>query len=247
MRAGGPGRAGVPAGGDASAPSGVESSRGALAKALGFGAVVVGLLAASAALGWGDALMGADAMARLQTAVGAHPVLTGVTYVALSIVGCVVLALPGVVFALVAGVVFGPLAGTLLCWVAVSLGACVSFLAGRYFLKDALKPRLEKSALLNRVLFAGAHRSDVYLLAVTRLIPVFPYNLQNFAYGVTDVGFAPYAAYSALFMLPGTAVYTMASAGLVDADNRVLCFALSAALLVATLAVAALLKRRAGL
>ena len=71
---------------------------------------------------------------------------------------------------------------------------------------------------------------------MTRLVPLFPYNLQNFAYGITDIGFAPYAVYSALFMLPGTAAYTVAAAGLVDPANRLACFGIAGALLVATLA-----------
>ena len=40
---------------------------------------------------------------------------------------------------------------------------------------------------------------------ITRLVPLFPYNLQNFAYGVTDMPLKTYAAGSFLFMLPGTA------------------------------------------
>lgn len=212
-----------------------------------FAAVAVALLALNAAFGWSDALLGDGAVEALREAVLDRPVLAGLAYVALSVVGCVALALPGVVFALVAGAVFGALWGTLLCWAAVTVGACVAFAVGRYFLKDALKPKLEKSKALNRLLFEGAGKSDVYLLAVTRLVPVFPYNLQNFAYGVTDIRFAPYAAYSALFMLPGTAVYTVAAAGLVDPENRLACFALAAALLAVTLVAAYVLKKRAGL
>ena len=101
-------------------------------------------------------------------------------YCVVAIVGCVVLALPGVLFALAAGAVFGPVVGTVLCWASMTLGACGAFCVGRYFLKDALKPRLEKSQLLNRLLFEGADRSDVFVLAVTRLVPVFPFNFLSY-------------------------------------------------------------------
>lgn len=212
-----------------------------------FAAAVALAVGLNAAFGWSDALADGRLLAGLQALVAEHPLQAGLLYVGLSVVGCVVLAVPGVVFALVAGTVFGALWGTFLCWAAVSAGACLAFVAGRYFLKDALKPRLARSAALNRLLFEGARSSDVYLLAVTRLVPLFPYNLQNFAYGITDIGFAPYAAYSALFMLPGTAVYTVAAAGLVDPTNRLACFGVAGALLVATLAAAALLKRSAAL
>ncbi len=211
-----------------------------------FVGVVVALFVLNWTFGWSDTLLDGSAIEMLREVVDGHPVWAAGAYLVLCVVGCVVLALPGVVFALVAGSVFGALWGTLLCWVAVSAGACIAFLVGRYFLKDALKPKLEKNAALNRLLFEGADKSDVYLLAVTRLVPVFPYNLQNFAYGVTDIRFVSYAVYSAVFMLPGTAVYTLAAAGLVDAGNRALYLVLAAVLLVATLAAAYVLKRKAG-
>ena len=68
------------------------------------------------------------------------------------------------------------------------------------------------------------------------------YNLQNFAYGITDVSFGHYALYSAAFLFPGTAAYTVAAAGLVDEGQRLVCFAVAAVLLVATLVAARALK-----
>lgn len=197
-------------------------------------------------LGWDQALLSGEALETLKDLVRMHPVAIAAGYVVLSTVACVALALPGVLFALVAGVLFGPVWGTLLCWIAVVAGAYLAFLVGRYVLKDALKPKLARNAALNKLLFEGASTSAVYLLAVTRLVPVFPYNVQNFAYGITDIGFKPYALYSALFMLPGTAAYTVAAAGLIDESARWVCFAIAAVLMVATVAVARVLRRRAG-
>ena len=57
---------------------------------------------------------------------------------------------------------------------------------------------------------------------ITRLVPLFPYNLQNFAYGVTDIRFSTYSICSLIFMLPGTAMYTVGTAGLADKENRIL-------------------------
>ncbi|MEE8716084.1 MAG: VTT domain-containing protein [Coriobacteriales bacterium] len=207
------------------------------------GAVLV-LLALNLTFGWSDQLLGTSTTETLRALLVDHPVGAAALYFSLTVVGAVALAMPGVVFALVAGTVFGAVEGTLLCWSAVSVAACVSFLVGRYFLRDALRPRLVRYALLDRLLFSGADRSDAYLLAITRLVPVFPYNVQNFAYGVTDIGFVPYAVYSAVFMLPGTAVYTLAAAGVVDEENRVALFVAAAALLALTLLVAWLIKRR---
>lgn len=194
--------------------------------------------------GWSGYLSDPEALPALRRAMEEHFALALLLYGVLTVAGCVLLALPGVTFALAAGTLFGPLWGTLACWLSVSLGACLSFWVGRYFLKDALKPKLERNAYLRRLLFEGAGRSDVFLLAVTRLVPVFPYNLQNFAYGITDIKFLPYALYSALFMLPGTAAYTVGTAGILEPDKRLPYLLCAGVLLAGVLAVSWRLKKR---
>lgn len=211
-----------------------------------FVGTLVALALAVRLAGWDRALLSGDVLDALGLLAQEHPAPMAMAYMGVSVAACVALAVPGVVFALVAGVLFGPLWGSVLCWVAVVAGACLSFLLGRYVLKDALKPKLERHEALNKLLFQGAPANAVYLLAVTRLVPVFPYNLQNFAYGVTDIGFVPYALYSALFMLPGTVAYTVAAAGLVGEEGRLACFAVAAALVLATVGVARVLRRRTG-
>lgn len=212
-----------------------------------FIALVLAIVIANHFFGWSDWIISGELSRTLEAMIAENYALACVLYVVLSILGSIVLALPGVLFALAAGAIFGPIMGTFLCWFSMSLGACGAFIAGRYFLKDALKPKLEKNKTLNKFLFEGADKSDVFLLAVTRLVPVFPFNLQNFAYGVTDIRFAPYALYSALFILPGTAAYTIGAAGIVDSENRVLLIAIAVALFAVSFGVAWFLKRKAGI
>lgn len=214
------------------------------AKLWAFIGTAIVLFVLNMVFGWSDALSGTDAMATMRALLEENALVAGLVYVLVSTAACVVLMMPGFVFALVAGALFGPVWGTLLCWVAVTAGAIAAFVAGRFFLKDAVKPRLAKSPALNKLLFEGAHKSDLYLLAVTRLVPVFPYNLQNFAYGITDVSFGHYALYSAAFLFPGTAAYTVAAAGLVDEGQRLVCFAVAVVLLAVTLVAARALKGR---
>lgn len=214
------------------------------AKLWAFIGTAIVLFVLNMVFGWSDALSGTDAMATMRALLEENALVAGLVYVLVSTVACVVLMMPGFVYALVAGALFGPVWGTLLCWVAVTAGAIAAFVAGRFFLKDAVKPLLAKSPALNRLLFEGAHKSDLYLLAVTRLVPVFPYNLQNFAYGITDVSFGHYALYSAAFLFPGTAAYTVAVAGLVDEGQRLVCFVVAAVLLAVTLVAARALRGR---
>jgi uncharacterized membrane protein YdjX (TVP38/TMEM64 family) len=160
------------------------------------------------------------------------------------VVGCVVLALPGVTFAIIAGVVFGPVLGTVCCSVATTLGAMIAFLVGRFFLKDSIKPVAMKNRYLKKWLFDESGGNEIFILMITRLVPLFPYNLQNFAYGVTDIRFSTYSICSLLFMLPGTAMYTVGTAGLADRENRILYLGIALGLAVVVTAVGVILKKR---
>ncbi|MDR1740644.1 MAG: VTT domain-containing protein [Synergistaceae bacterium] len=164
-------------------------------------------------LGCDEYVSGAG-VAKLREAAADNRLAASLLYFGGTTLCCVFLALPGVTFAVAAGVIFGPAAGTLLCLAATTAGASLSFLAGRYFLRDAVKPMAERSARLKRLLFDEANkRSAVTLLMITRLLPIFPYNLQNFAYGVTDIGFWRYTVCTFVFMAPGVAFFTFGAAG----------------------------------
>ena len=212
-----------------------------------FVAVIALLLVLNAVFGWSGMLEQAMGAEGLRVMMEAHPVRAVALYLVVTVIGCVALFMPGIVFAIIAGLAFGPIWGSVLCLIAATVGSSLSFLVGRYFLKDSLKPRIARYDALNRLLFDGAQRNAVFVLALTRLVPIFPFNLQNFAYGITDIRFAPYAIYSALFILPGTAVYTLGAAGIVDEENRLVCLVLAGVFLAATLLVAWILKRRANI
>ena len=171
-------------------------------------------------------------------------VLAGTIYVVLTIVGCVVLALPGAAFAVLAGLIFGPVIGTALCSLATTIGASGAFLAGRFFLRDSVKPKIEKNQYLNRLLFDESGENEILVLMVTRLIPLFPYNLQNFAYGITNIKFWPYTFYSFLFMLPGTAMFTMGTACLVGKEHRVICTAVTLGLVLFVFGFGYILRKK---
>lgn len=173
-----------------------------------------------------------------------HFVLAALIYIGLTVVACVVLALPGVTFAILAGVIFGPWWGTLFCLIATTVGAIIAFIVGRFFLKDSIKPMVAKNALLKKILFDDAGRSDIVLLAITRLVPLFPYNIQNFAYGITDISLAHYSFYTFVFMVPGVALYTIGTAGFTSGTNRWLYFGIAAVLLVLVMFLGWFIKKK---
>lgn len=165
-------------------------------------------------------------------------------YSGLTIVGCVLLALPGITFAVFAGLLFGPWLGTLACLLATTAGAVLAFLVGRFFLRDSIKPLVMKNRWMKKVLFEDAGRSDLVVLMITRLVPVFPYNLQNFAYGITDISLGAYTLYTFLFMLPGVALFTVGSAGFTAGENRWVYFGAAGILLVLVFAMGWLVKKK---
>ena len=164
-------------------------------------------------------------------------------YMLVTIVGSVVLALPGVTFAILAGLLFGPVLGTILCTISATAGAVLAFLAGRFFLRDSIRPAAMKNQYLKKWLFDETGSNEIFILMITRLVPLFPYNLQNFAYGVTDIKFSTYSICSLIFMLPGTVMYTVGTAGLADKENRILYIGIALVLAVVVMGLGAFLKK----
>ena len=163
--------------------------------------------------GWSGYLGNLDNLGFLKEMVQQNLWQAMLIYLVVTVVGCVVLALPGATFALFAGILFGPWLGILNCLVATTLGASAAFLTGRFFLKDSIKPIAQKNRYLKKLLFDSNPKSELVVLMITRLVPLFPYNLQNFAYGITDISFWKYTIYTFVFMFPGVSFFTIGAAG----------------------------------
>ncbi len=117
----------------------------------------------------------------------------------------VVAFVPASILTLAAGAIFGLGAGTAYVFVAATVGACAAFLVARYFARSWVEHRIQgnaKFAAVDREV-ARQGRKIVFLL---RLSPAFPFNLLNYALGLTQVRFGDYAL-AALGMLPGTFLY----------------------------------------
>lgn len=209
-----------------------------------FVGLVVLILICNHIFGWSSYFGDRNNLQFLEEMVQENLILASLLYVVLTAVGCVALALPGVTFAILAGLIFGPVLGTLLCSLATTVGAMAAFLAGRFFLKDSIKPVVMKNKYLKKWLFDESGKNEIFILMLTRLVPLFPYNLQNFAYGITDIRFSTYSLYSLIFMLPGTAMYTVGTAGIADGENRLLYIGIAAVLAVAVAGLGTFFKKK---
>ena len=114
---------------------------------------------------------------------------------------------PGLPLDLAAGVLFGPVWGTVYSLVGATAGATVAFLAARTVGRDWTEKKL--SGPLKK-LKEGVDKGGWEFVAFVRLVPVIPFNLLNYALGLTRIGLAPYVLASAVFMAPATAVYVYA-------------------------------------
>lgn len=128
-----------------------------------------------------------------------------VTFVMLYI-GATVLFLPGSVLTLGAGFVFGVVRGSIIVSVAATLGATAAFLVGRHLARGWVSRQIEGSAKF-KAMDEAVGREGWKIVGLTRLSPVFPFNLLNYAFGVTRVSLRDYVLASWIGMMPGTLMY----------------------------------------
>lgn len=119
-----------------------------------------------------------------------------------------VVALPGSVLTLAAGTLFGSVKGVIIVSVASTLGASLAFLIGRYFARDAVAHWLSDNDKFQKLDKMTRDRGAV-IVALTRLVPIFPFNLLNYGFGLTNVRFRTYVFWSWLCMLPATILYVV--------------------------------------
>ena len=113
--------------------------------------------------------------------------------------------LPGSVLTLLGGVLFGPVFGTFYSLTAATIGAMASFLISRYLASDWVN---KKAAGRTQQLINGVEKEGWRFVAFTRLVPLFPFNLLNYALGLTKISFSQYSIATFIFMLPGALAYT---------------------------------------
>jgi uncharacterized membrane protein YdjX (TVP38/TMEM64 family) len=119
-----------------------------------------------------------------------------------------VAAIPATILTLAGGVLFGPWLGTGLVSVGSMVGASFCFLIARYFAREATARWFNRSKRFRR-LDEMTERFGTIIVAIVRLVPFFPSNLVNYAFGLTRVGFTTYVFWSWLCMLPFTFLLVM--------------------------------------
>jgi len=156
-----------------------------------------------------------------------------------------VIAFPGSVLTVAAGSLFGSLTGFFTVSAGSTLGAALAFLAARYAARGYVENRLKDNDKFQKLDLLTARHGNI-IVAVTRLVPLFPFTLLNYAFGLTKINFWVYVGWSWLCMIPGTILYVAGG----DAVTRLIkegrAPAPLLALLAAALVIMTLLARHFG-
>lgn len=116
-----------------------------------------------------------------------------------------VLFLPGSIMTLTGGALFGPVFGTFYNLTGATLGATLAFLVSRYLAADWVANKAGGHA---KQLINGVEEEGWRFVAFVRLVPLFPFNLLNYALGLTRIRLLHYIIATYIFMLPGAIAFT---------------------------------------
>ncbi len=126
-------------------------------------------------------------------------------FVGVYIAACI-LFIPGSILTLGAGALYGVVGGSICVSVASTLGATSAFLIGRYLIRDRITARVADDRRFQAIGVAVA-KGGWRVVGLTRLSPLLPFNLLNYAFGLTQVSLRDYVLASWIGMIPGTVMY----------------------------------------
>lgn len=113
--------------------------------------------------------------------------------------------LPGSLLTLGAGVIFGIIKGSIYVFLGATIGATLAFLVGRYLARGWISQKIAGKQKF-RAIDRAVGKEGLKIVLLTRLSPVFPFNLLNYGLGVTGVSLKDYVLGS-VGMIPGTIMY----------------------------------------
>ena len=113
--------------------------------------------------------------------------------------------LPGSILTLGAGVLFGVLQGSIYVFLGATVGATLAFLVGRYLARGWISQKIAGNQKFSAI-DKAVGKEGLKIVLLTRLSPIFPFNLLNYGLGVTGVSLKDYVLGS-VGMIPGTIMY----------------------------------------
>lgn len=119
---------------------------------------------------------------------------------------------------LAGGIIFGAVNGVIYTALGAGLGLSLSFLIARYIARKPIEEKFGNTKAFKSI-NEGVKNEGWFILATTRLLPVFPFGIQNYVYGLTPISFVQYALLSTIFILPGTSVFVLLAGAVASGDK----------------------------
>jgi len=183
---------------------------------------------------------------KLNEWINSFGALGPVIYVVMYILSCVFF-LPGIPITMLGAVAFGAVKGTILVSIGSTLGATASFLIARYAARSMVEGWIQKNERLRKI-DEGVRKHGWRMLMITRLVPIFPFNVQNYVYGITNISLGTYVFVSWICMLPGTIAYVFAGGALIsgkgDIKKTIMYLAIAGVFFVLVSLIPGMIKKR---
>lgn len=141
------------------------------------------------------------------------PLVYIVAYVLVTITG-----ISAVPMTIVGGLLFGAVFGVIYTVIGAGIGLSLAFLIARYIARGFIEEKFGNTDAFKKI-DEGVKNQGWFILATTRLIPIFPFGIQNYVYGLTSIGFLQYSVLSTIFIIPGTSVYVILAGAVASGDT----------------------------
>ena len=155
---------------------------------------------------------------KLKEWVSGFGIIAPVVYICLYTVATLFF-LPGSPITVLSGIAFGPVWGVVYVWIGATIGVSLAFLVARYAARELVAGWISGNAQFQKI-DEKVEQEGWRIVMFTRLMPYIPFNLQNYAYGLTKIRFSTYLLVSAIFMLPGTIAYVQIGGALVSGEGN---------------------------
>ncbi|MGL4539085.1 TVP38/TMEM64 family protein [Cetobacterium sp.] len=120
---------------------------------------------------------------------------------------------------LAGGIIFGAVMGIIYTAIGAGVGLSLSFLIARYIARKPIEKKFGNTEVFKKI-NEGVKKDGWFILATTRLLPIFPFGIQNYVYGLTPIGFLQYSLLSTIFILPGTSVFVLLAGAVASGDMK---------------------------
>lgn len=151
-----------------------------------------------------------DNIPKLKAGISNFGIFAPIVYIGFYVLATIFF-LPGLPVTMLSGLAFGPFWGVVYASIGSVIGISCAFFIARYVARGVVERWVDRNAQFRRI-DEGVKRQGWRMLMITRLLPIFPFNLQNYAYGLTKIKFVTFFVVSWVCMLPGTAAYVQLGA-----------------------------------